>query len=479
MDGSLKKQTILGLIWSFVERFSTQGVQFVFSFVIARQLMPSDYGLIAMLSIFIALAQSFVDSGFSNALIQKQNRTNLDFSTVFYFNIGIEICLYFLLVASSSIIANFYNQPLLKEIIVWVALNFVINSFGIVHRAILVINLDFKRQAYISLVSILLSGIYAIWMAYKGYGVWTLVYQGLLNNLLNTVLLWLFVSWKPLLKFSFQSFRELSGFGTKLLISGVLHTIYINLYTLIIGKLFDSRSLGLYNRAMTLTQFPSVNITNILTKVTYPIECRLQNDDEKLQEKFYLFIRLTAYVIFPLMIGLSVLAKPFIYVVLTEKWKESIPYIQILCLAYMWIPIMRMNWELLNAKHRSDYSLQSEVVKKIVAFVVLFCSIGGGVVLMCWGLVLYSFVDIFIITCYTKRVIPQVSFFEEMKVLFPIFLQSVAMGGVVCLVNFFIVSYFMQLLIGIIVGVMTYILLSLITKNEELKYIYLLVKKRD
>lgn len=294
----MKSKTFSGIVWSSLDRFSVQGIQFILSFVIARKLSPSDYGLIAMLSIFMALAQTFIDSGFSNALIQKQNRTLIDFSTVFYFNIIVSVFLYAFLCLLAPAISAFYNQPLLDDIIKWVGLNFVIYAFSTVQRAIMIIELDFKRQVIVSVISVVASGSVAVWLAYTGYGIWTLVVQGLLNNLINVILLWILAHWHPQWAFSIVSFKELFSFGSKLLGGAILHTIYINMYTLIIGKFFTSAELGYYNRSYTVTQYPSSNITNIITKVTYPIECQMQDDDNRLQEKFYLFIRLTAFFCF-------------------------------------------------------------------------------------------------------------------------------------------------------------------------------------
>ena len=286
MSETLKEQALNGVIWSSIDRFSMQGIQFILSIIIARQLVPSDYGIIAMLAIFLALAQAFIDSGFSNALIQKQNRTDIDYSTVFFFNIGVGIIMYGLLVLCAPAISSFYDMPLLNDIIKWVGLNLIVTSFATVQRAKLTIELDFKRQAVISIVSTLLGGGVSVWMAYRGYGVWTLVASVLVGNFITTVLLWWSARWIPRFAFSIDSFKELFGFGSKLLAGGLIHIIYKNLYTLIIGKMFPVSQLGAYNKAYTITQYPSSNLTGVLTRVTYPIECKAQSDNEKLYSIF-------------------------------------------------------------------------------------------------------------------------------------------------------------------------------------------------
>lgn len=468
------KHIAKGLIWSGIERFSTQGVNFVFTFIIARQLQPSDYGLIAMLGIFMALAQTFIDSGFFNALVQKQDRTKEDYSTVFYFNIVVAILIYLLLVSVSDEIASFYNQPLLVDLIIWVSFNFVISSFSTVQRAILTIGLDFKRQAWISLSSVFISGVIAVFMAYKECGVYTLVFQGLIKNFINVLLLWFSSSWRPSLIFSIQSFKKLFGFSSKILLGGFIANIYTNSYTLLIGKFFPASDLGLYNRAETISKFPACNFTNILVRVFYPIECELQNEMEILQDKFYYFLRMTSFLVFPIMLGICALAEPIVRLTLTDKWIDTVPFIRIMCVAYMWDPIMRMTVDLLNVKHRSDLTLRSEMVKKIIAFLILFLSLSGGLIVVCFGLILYSIFDLIIVTYFTKTILPLVSFKQEMLVLLPYLLRSAFMGVCVYSLKWFIFDDLFLLLLGVLVGFIVYISISLLTHVPESK---LLIKK--
>ena len=478
MSTSLKQQTFSGVIWSSIERFSVQGIQFILTLIIARQLLPSDYGLIAILNIFMAIANCFVNSGFSSALIQKQNRTNNDFSTVFYFNIVVGIIMYIILLISAPYIASFYEQPILKIIIIWVGLNIIINSFTTVQNAILAINLNFRKQTLISLTAVTISGIIAIYMAFNNYGVWTLVIQGLLNSCINALLLWIGSNWNPQFTFSISSFKELFSFGSKLLISSLLHTLYTNLYTLIIGKVFQPKELGLYSKAYSLSQYPSTNITGILNRVLFPVLCRIQNNDEKLTEKFYLSIKLTSFIVFPLMIGLAAISEPFIRLVLTEKWIAIVPFLQILCLAYMWDPIMNMSANLLNVKHRSDYALTAEIIKKIFAIIILFITLPFGIKVMCWGLLIYSIFDLIIISLFTRKILPNVTFYNHLKNLFPPLLQSTIMGGVIMLIINLITNTWIQLISGILIGIIIYLILSTIFCKNEINYLLQLIKKK-
>ena len=473
----LKKKTIRGVGWSIVERLSVQGVSLILSFLIARRLSPSDYGLVAMLSIFMVIAQAFIDSGFSNALIQKQNRTEADYSTVFYFNVAVGLLMYLTFVLSAPLIADFYNQPILKEIIVWSGLNFIITSFSTVQYAQIMINLQLKKYAYISLVSVILSGACGVYMAYTGYGVWTIVWQTLLTNIFNTIQLWLFSKWHPRLIFSWNSFKELFGFGSKILLTGLITRIYNNVYTIVIGKCFNSTELGLYNRSAHTSQILSTNFTATLVRVTYPIECELQDKEKQLVEKFYLFIRLTSFVVFPMMAGLAALSKPFVLFVLTEKWIDCVPYMQILCIAYMFDPLMRMNWDILNVKHRSDFSLYSEIIKKIGGIIILICTIPWGVKIMCWGLVGYSLWDMIVVMSFTQKIIPAINIIDELKVIAPILVNSALMYLAIRIFLSIEMSPLLQIIIGTTVGFASFILLSMISRSFELMYFWRLIKK--
>lgn len=474
---SLKEKTVNSVFWSGIERFSAQGVQFLISLLIARVLLPADYGLIAMLSIFIAIAQAFVDSGFGNALIQKQDRNQIDYSTAFYFNIGVAIVVYFIIWLIAPWVAQFYNEPLLTQVMRVVGLNIIVNAFSIVHRARLTVALNFKLQALISLLAVIISGCMGIWMAYAGYGVWALVCQTLLNGLLGTLFLWIMSYWIPSLCFSVESFKKLFSFGSKLLLSGLLHTLYMNLYSLVIGKKYNVIDLGYYNRASSFPAMISGNLLSVISRVTYPVQCEMQDDNERLKASLFRFTKMACYIIFPLMVGMLVLAKPMVAVVLTEKWLPSVPLLQILSFAYMWEIMMRMNYDILNVKGRTDYTLQSEIWKKISAFGILFATFPFGLKAMCWGLVLYSWVDLFIITRYTYRLI-KVGLWMELKVVFPIILLAGSMGVCIWLVSSLFSSYLLQLIVGIIVGGIFYVSASILSHRDEFFVIWNFVKSK-
>ena len=476
MSTSLKQKTVSGIWWSGIERFAVQGIQFLIQILMARLLLPSDYGIIGMLAIFMEISQSLIDSGFSNALMQKKDRNVADYSTVFYFNIVIGIIAYLIMFILAPYIANFYDTPMLVSITKVVAINLFISSMAVVQRAKLTINVDFKTQAKASIVAVIIGGFVGIIMAYKGYGVWALVVQSLLTNGVDTILLWIYARWRPQWLFSYKSFCRLFSFGSKLLFAGLLDTVYRNIYTIIIGKKFSVQDLGYYTRADQFAQFPSANLSGIFNRVTYPILCDLQDDNDRLKKVYQQYLRMSAYLVFPLMIGLCVLAEPLIRVVLTDKWDFAIGLLQILAIAYMWYPIHAINLNLLQVKGRSDLFLRLEIIKKIIGVCILIITIPLGIRIMCVGLVVSSLIALFINTYYTGKII-RVGFYMQMKDLLPVIILSVSMGFVVHFGISFFVTDILKLIVGIGIGIIYYVLLSYITRSCEWKMLVELIKK--
>ena len=477
MSSSLKDKTVKGVFWSALDRFSTQGIQFVFGVLIARLLLPSDYGVIAMLNIFMAVAGTFIDCGFGSAIVRKLDRTQTDFSTVFYFNIVVAVFAYIGLWFAAPYIASFYDIPILTSITRVAALNLIISAFSGIQNSILTIKIDFKSRAKISVFTCVVTGVVGLWMAYNGYGVWALVFQLLSGSFLRTLLLWCLVKWHPSLVFSWTSFRELFSFGSKMLVSALLDTIYCNIYTIVIGKCFSSTSLGVYSRADNFAQYPSSNITSVLQSVTFPVLSSIQNEEERLADAYKRFLKMSAFVIFPMMMGLAAVADPFIRLVLTDKWEGAIYLLQIICFAMMWYPIHAINLNLLMVKGRSDYFLRLEIYKKILGVAVLCVTIPLGLVAMCYGRLFSSVFCLTLNTYYTNKLIGY-GFWKQMKDLLPILIQSFIMGGIVFLVVKHLSSLGAQLLFGIIVGALYYILSSYFLKFKELQDIIDIVSRK-
>lgn len=460
--------TAKGVVWSGIERLSVQGISFLLSIIIARFVTPNEYGLIAMLAIFMAISQSFIDSGFGNALIQKKDRNDSDFSTVFYFNVAIAVLLYGVLYFCAPLIAKFYNQPELLLITRYVGLNLIFISVSTVPRTRLNIELNFKLQAKVFSGTVIISGIVGIVMAYKGHGVWALVVQGLLNNLLSTIFIWIVAKWRPILDFSIDSFKRLFSFGSKLLISGLLHTIYLNFYNLVIGKLYNAADAGFYSRAYSISQYPSTNIVMIISRAIYPVQCEHQDDVALLENMFVVYLRMSCYIVFPLMMLLAIIAEPLVSIVLTEKWLPAAPLISILSIAYMWTPVMVINNQMLNVKGRSDLFLRAEIIKKIVAIGVLCATLPYGLIWLCLGAVLYSLADIVIIIHFVKKII-NIGYTCQLKALWLITVLTFGCGALSYLSMTLVDNDFSKILIAFVCFLLTFVGMSAVLKLDEIK----------
>lgn len=401
--GELKEKTLSGVKWNAIGRFSTQGVSFVISVLLARILSPSDYGVVGMIGIFMAIAQTFIDSGFGSALIRKKDCTDEDYSTAFYFNIVVGIVCYFILFFSAPLIASFFDTPILKDIVRVLSINLFLGSLTIVQSAKLTAAVDFKSQAKISLVATIISGGVGLLMAYSGYGVWSLVYQSVSSSVVRTILFWVVTKWRPQRTFSKQSFKYLFAFGSKILSASLLHTVYANLTTILIGKFYTPKDLGYYTRGENLAVLPSSNLTGILQSVTYPILAKIQDDDARLISIYRKYIRITSMVIFFGMFLMAALAKPLIITLFTDKWENSIIYLQVFCFAYMFDHICQLNLNILYVKGRSDLVLRLEVIKKTISISMIVAAIPFGVLAICISRALYTQIAVIINTYYTGK----------------------------------------------------------------------------
>lgn len=473
---SLKNKTVKGVVWSSVERFSVQGVQFLVMLVIARLLDPKDFGLVGMLAIFLAVAQSLIDSGFSQALIRKQDRTEVDNSTVFYFNIVVSAVLYLILYAIAPWVSDFYNEPQLCSLMRVLCLIVIVNSFAVVQRAIYTASINFKTQAKASFIAALASGLVGVWMAYNGYGVWTLVWQQLLNAGINTVLLWIYSNWYPRWVYSWKSFRELFAFGSKLLASGLLDTLYTNIYLLVIGKIFNAASLGFYTQADRFTKLPSSNITGILQRVTYPVLCSIQDDDERLREDYRRLLRLSAFIIFPMMCLLAGVAYPLVDLLIGEKWRFAATLIIPLSFTMMWWPIHAINLNLLQVKGRSDLFLRLEIIKKIIGVFVLVLSIPLGLLFMCYAGIVTSILCLIINTYYTGKLI-QVGFLMQMKDLSGSLIVSMAIFVVAYFLTLLSENVIIQLMLAVLTSAVLFVSTVYLLKFKEVDYVKSILNK--
>lgn len=463
-------QVSRGFAWSAVERFSIQGISFLLSIIIARIVSPSAYGLIVMIQVFLSFSQLFIDSGFANALIQKKDRDETDYCTVFLFNMGVAIFLYLVFFFAAPLIANFYEEPQLKSITRVISLNLIFSSLSIVQKTRLTINLDFKTQTKAGLIAVIISGTIGVICAYNGLEVWALVIQGLINQLLISASLMYFSRWRPKLIFSTQSFKRLFSFGSKLMLSNILTSIYVNISNLVIGKKYTSADLAFYNRGFTLSQFPSVNISDIMNRIIYPVLTKVQDDMAALREAYLKYLHLAHYVVLFLMGLLIVLADPLVNVLLTPKWAEAVPYLQIFCLNFMFYPIQQQASNPVAAIGHSGILLKYQMLKRGVSLAILIYTIMISVRAVCWGIVVSSIFEAVINVVICRKEIG-VGFRAHVKSQMDVVLSVVGVCAVVYFVTLLIPSPVWKLIVGGVLGVVLYLGTTYLFNMQEKTYI--------
>ena len=470
LDNNLKEQAATSLIWKLFEKFGTQLISFTLSIVLARLLMPEDYGTIALLSIFVQVASVFVQSGFATALVRKEDADDLDFSSVFYFSLAVSIILYLVLFFTAPLIADFYEIPMLKNVLRVMALTIIVGSYNGMQNVKLQKELMFKKLFYSSFGAVILSGIVGITMAYLGFGVWALAGQQVTAVVVTSVVMTFTVKWRPRLMFSFRRLKSLFKFGWKLLFSGLLDVVYNNIYSLIIGKKYSSADLGYWNKAK---QFPSLVVDNVngsIASVMYPVFSRLQGDKPALKSAVRRSIRISSYMVFPLMMGLAMCAEPVVRLVLGDKWMACVPFLQGWCFCYALMPVHVTNLQVYNALGRSDVFLALEIVKKVIGVSVLFVTLPFGLEWMMFGKMCTSIVSGFINAAPNVKILGyKVS--EQLMDFLPSVCLSIVMGGFVFGVSFIPMHYIGVLVVQVLVGVIVYVGLSALFKLESFKYI--------
>lgn len=435
MSDGLRSKTLHGLFWSFSNNLGQQGVHFVISIILARLLMPEEFGLIAMMMIFIAVARTFIFSGFGTALVQKRDATHLDECSVFYFNIVLGMAMAGLLCLAAPWIAAFYERPILVPLTRVMSLNLAIGAFGIVHTTLLFKRVDFKTQMKAGMIANVLSGFIGITMAYCGFGVWSLVAQSLGSNLFRTTLLWLFHRWRPAWAFSLASLRTMFSFGSKLLFSGLLDTVFDNLHLIVIGKLFSATDLGFFSRARGLQQLPVRNVSDSVGRVTFSIFCSIQDDKAFLKRGLRKALTTLAMLSFPMMIGLAVVARPLVLVLLTDKWLPCVPYLQLLCVAGALFPLHEINLNVLKAQGRSDLFLRLTILKKVMIVIAIAVTYRWGISAMIAGQIATECLSYWLSIRYTAKMLDY-SITQQMRDLMPSLTLASLMGVAVCALHY-------------------------------------------
>lgn len=423
---TLKQKTVSGLLWSFIDQFANQGISFIAGIILARMLSPREFGLIGMIAVFIAVSESFIDSGFSSALIRKKDCTQTDYSTVFFFNLFVGVVLFVVLFFAAPAIGNFFKEPELKPIVQVLGIVLIIDSLTLIHRTILTKRIDFKLQAHISVIASISSGIIAITMAFNGFGIWSLVAQRLSKQTFNSIFLWMWNRWKPILVFSKQSFKELFGFGSKIMLNGLLDTIFDNIYSLVIGKFYSAQNLGFYTRSVMFKDIFSKNLNSIIGRVTYPVLSTMQDDKERLKTNYQKIIRITMFITFILMLGLAAIAEPLIITLIGEKWRQSIIYLQLLCFAGMLYPLQGLNLNMLQVQGRSDLFLKLGVIKKLFTIPGIIIAIFIGIEAMISWAILNTFISYYLNSYYSGKLL-NYPMKEQVKDILPSFVLALVM----------------------------------------------------
>lgn len=469
------KTVFSNFIWRFAERCGAQLVSFIVSVVLARILVPDLYGTIALVTVFINILQVFIDSGLASALIQKKDADNLDFSTVFYTNIVFCFVIYLVLFFSAPLIGIFYNNSSLVSIVRVLGLTLVISGVKNVQQAYVSRNMLFRKFFFSTLGGTIAAAIVGIAMALKGYGIWALVTQQLLNATVDTIILWITVKWRPQFVFSLERLKGLFSYGWKLLVSGLLDTVYNSLRQLIIGKMYTAADLAFYNKGDQLPNIIVININSSIDSVLLPVMSKEQEDKVQVKNMTRRSIKISTYIMAPLMVGLAFTSNNVIVLLLTEKWVACIPYLSIFCISYMFYPIHTANLNAIKAMGRSDIFLKLEILKKIVGLTLLLATMRFGVMAMAYSL-LVSSVLCQIINSWPNKKLLDYGYIEQLKDIIPNIIMAVVMGVCVYFVPTILDSVFLTLVVQVMLGAGIYVLESMVTKNDSFNYLLGIIK---
>lgn len=474
-EQSISGTVFSNLMWRFLERFGAQGVTLIVSIVLARVLDPTVYGTVALVTVITTILQVFVDSGLGTALIQKKDADSVDFSTVFYVNLIICVVLYFSLFMVAPFISNFYNLPEIASVIRVLGLILIISGFKNIQNAYVSRNLLFKKYFFATLGGTLGAAFIGIWMAYHGYGVWALVFQNLFNQFIDTIILWITVKWRPTKEFSIKRLRGLFAYAWKLLLSSLLDTIWNQLRQLIIGKKYSSNDLAYYNKGNEYPYYATLALNSSIDSVLLPVMSRAQDNPNQIKEMTRRAIKMSSYLLWPLMMGLATCSKPLISLVLTDKWMDSAKYLVIFCVVYAFYPIHTANLNAIKALGRSDLFLKLEMAKKIINLGIILLTMWQGVFYLALGSIVASIFSQ-IINSWPNRKLLNYYYSEQLMDIVPYIAMSLVMAGIIYFIPLLGFGLVTTLFIQIISGVGIYLGLSLIFRVDSFMYCLKIIK---
>ena len=476
MSNSTRNTVIQNFAWRFAERCGAQLVTFLVSIVLARLLDPVAYGTIALITVFTTILEVFIESGLGNALIQKKDADDLDFSTVFFANFAICAVLYLLLFCAAPFIASFYQRSEMTAMIRVLGLTLVISGVRNVQNAYISKNMLFKRFFFATLSGTVSSAVFGILIAFNGGGVWALIAQSLINNAIGTLVMWFSVNWRPRWQFSFARLKRLYSFGWKLLCSSLIDSVYNNVRSLIIGKKYSSEDLGLYNKGNSWPNLFITVVNSSINSILFPAMSQVQDDVSRVKRMVRRSIKTCTYIIAPLMLGLCAVAEPLVRLILTEKWVECVPYLRIFAITYIFYPMNTANLSVIKSLGRSDLFMRLEIIKKTFGMVILLCTMWFGVKVMAYGLLLATVVNQIANAWFSKRLIGY-SYFDQIKDIFPSIGLSLLMAAAVWGAPMLQLGDFATLVIQVGGGVLIYAAGSVLSKNKEFFYLLSIVKK--
>lgn len=477
---SLKKQVLRGFIWSFLQQFSTQLIAFLVQIILARILLPAEFGLIGMLTVFIGIGTALFEGGMTSSLIRVSKIDSRDYSTVFFFNLGISIFIYIVFFVVAPYIALFYRQPILTDIARVYGLSFVFLAFGTVQNTILTKEMKFRKQALITFPALLIGSGLGIFLAYENFGVWSLVYSMLVTNFLTSIFLWFSSDWYPQFIFDIDKFKLHFHFGYKMTLSSLLDTVFTNIYQIIIGRIYSPVTVGYYTRANSLMMLPVGNISGALNKVVFPLFAKVQDDIPSLRSAYKKIMLIVLFIVTPIIVLMGLLAKELVVFLFTEKWLKMVPIFQIICFSGILYPLHLYNLLILQVKGRSDLFLRLEIIKKVILVIIIVVSIFFGFKALLFGYVISSIVALFINTHYAGSIIDY-TMKQQLLDIIPIFFLSILMAITVFFVNSALVDFnnITRLIIGSSVGIIVYTFLAFILKFQSINDIRNIIKKND
>lgn len=467
---------VSSLFWKLLERGGTQGIQFIVQIVLARLLLPEMYGTVALVTVFITLAQVFVQSGLGTALIQKKEADNVDFSSVFYLSLGLAGVLYGLLFIFAPFMSRFYHDAELIPVLRVLGLVLFFGAVNGIQNAWVSRHMLFKELFKRSIGALLISGTVGIIAAYTGLGIWALVIQQVVNQAAVTIIMWFTIKWRPIRVFSFTRVKVLFSFGWKLLLSSLIDQLYRDLRTLVIGRMFSSSMLGFYNKG---EQFPKLIVSNIngsIQAVMLPALSAHQDDKQRVKAMMRRAIKTSSFIIFPTMVGMAVIAEPMVRLLLTDKWLPALPFLRVFCFTYMLWPIHTANLQAINALGRSDIFLKLEVIKKVVGLIIMAISVPMGVYAIALGSVVSGIISSFINAWPNKKLL-NYSYIEQMKDIMPSFGASILMGGVVYALSLLKLGTLAAFALQILTGFISYVMLTKLFKLESYHYLLSVIRK--